>query len=68
MTELYDELKKLDPHQINEWWWWYEEKGGICILHDTRGADRDSEPVKSINISWRSIRAALARKDRLEAK
>jgi hypothetical protein len=50
---------KLWPHNINENWWWYEEPQGICVVHHqgTKGA-------AMVNISWRSLRAALKRLDK----
>ena len=51
----------LAPHKIGKRddAWWYEDRCGITViinlgpLHST-----------SVNIPWRSVRAALARKDK----
>jgi hypothetical protein len=37
--------------------WWYEETGGISVYIDRNGT------VSAVKIPWRSIRAALRRKD-----
>ena len=52
---------KRAPHTINEDWWWYEEPQGICVVHHmgTRGAF-------TVEIPWRSLRAALKRLDKKE--
>ena len=47
-----------EPHNINPHSWWYEENYGVTIV---------VEPVtttRQIKIPWRSIRAALKRKDK----
>jgi len=62
-----DKDLQLAPHQgdctLGEWWW-YEEKGGIGIHSDRliRGFPENTNRVAFI--PWRSIRAALRRKDR----
>ncbi len=45
-------------HENRQDIWWYEEPGGVCIIshHLPNG--------KRFSIPWRSIRAALARKDK----
>lgn len=51
------------PHRITNDFWWYEENKGIvtCALaYDKSGAQRTFVH----DIPWRSIRAALYRKDR----
>ena len=52
---------KRDSHKIRhiDWAWWYEEKQGICVVihQGTRGA-------VTIDVPWRSIRAALKRLDK----
>ena len=55
---------KRDPHDArvthgNAQAWWYEENFGICVVVEPRD-DRTAQIV----IPWRSIRAALARKDK----
>jgi len=54
-----DDLE-LKPHNINPIWWWYEESGGICVVHGVGGNASEN----MVNIPWRSIRAALRRKDK----
>ena len=51
---------KLDPHEIPKTRdaWWYEATGGIEVVVEPR--DR----VIIARIPWRSIRYALARKDK----
>jgi len=51
---------KLDPHEIPKTRdaWWYEAPGGIEVVVEPR--DR----VIIARIPWRSIRYALARKDK----
>ena len=41
-------------------WWWYEDNGGIEIYV----AAHPGLNPKIIKISWRALRAALARKDK----
>ena len=41
-------------------WWWYEDNGGIEIYV----AAHPGLNAKVIKIPWRSLRAALARKDK----
>ena len=48
------DLKKRDDA------WWYEEKGGICVVVERKGWDDTTQ----IWLPWRSIRSALARKDK----
>ena len=38
--------------------WWYEENGGINVVVEPQGA------TTQVMIPWRSIKAALARKER----
>jgi hypothetical protein len=61
---------KLTPHQLTKEvdqhggeTWWYEEPGGICIVHEIydQGVHERTDLIK---IPWRSIRAALQRKDK----
>lgn len=37
--------------------WWYEEPKGICVVIEF------GVPAKMVEIPWREIRRALARKD-----
>lgn len=54
---------RRSPHKVKniDWAWWYEEKYGICVVvhQGTRGAI-------TLDIPWRSIRAALKRLDKKE--
>ena len=52
---------KNTPHVVNENWWWYEENGGLIVCHYPSTTDLGTCRVE---IPWRSIRAALKRKDR----
>jgi hypothetical protein len=48
---------KRNSHRIDDDHWWYEESDGIHIVF------HGMAPTKAIaKISWRAIRAALARK------
>jgi len=50
---------QLKPHTVTPDFWWYEENGGIAICcSDQIGG------VTCRNISWRSLRSALKRKDK----
>ena len=51
-----------DPKDIGERGWFYEEPGGLEVYVDTVG----STPGKPFigTIPWRTIRAALKRKDK----
>lgn len=52
---------KREPHYITEDCWWYEEAKGIEIVM------RVYPSVTYVRtIPWRSIRAALARKDKVK--
>lgn len=42
--------------------WWYDDKGGIDVMVERMGFN----DVTQIRIPWRSIRAALYRKERAE--
>jgi len=64
---------KLTPHQLSPDAWWYEDNGGISIYTSTSQRAKDFEvdgavPIHSETrvtfISWRSLRAALKRKDK----
>jgi len=50
---------QLKPHNVTEDFWWYEETGGIAICYGDQ-----TSGVICRNISWRSLRAALNRKDK----
>jgi len=51
------------PHRVTNDFWWYEENKGIAICVRARDKD-DVERTFVRDIPWRSVRAALARKDR----
>jgi len=51
-----------DPHCNGEMWW-YEEAGGISIYRNTEVVHKPNEAFVGC-ITWRSLRAALARKDK----
>jgi hypothetical protein len=46
---------QLEPHNIGKNLWWYEENYGVYVY-----VNHLPFPIK---ISWRSLRAALRRKD-----
>lgn len=47
-------------HLGQEDWWWYEEWGGIDVVVTQRATEAGTVIIR---IPWRSIRAALKRKD-----
>lgn len=62
---------KRSSHCIDREAWWYEEQRGIAIIVEIReGGPKTLTGAgaliagKVINIPWRLLRAALARKDR----
>lgn len=60
-----DDLKRAPHHHKgDETWWWYEEPEGICVVVET-GAEAAlfGRHHKLVTIPWKSIRAALKRKD-----
>lgn len=58
-----NEHLSLKPKTIHAQAWWYETDGGIEIVHEIR-TKGEYVRTETIKIPWRSIRAALARKDR----
>ena len=54
---------KQTPHKVTEDFWWYEEGQGISVVVVFRSPDGEVLDSKVRNIPWRSIRAALKRKD-----
>jgi hypothetical protein len=44
--------------------WWYEDNGGIDVYMRCQSSDGMLVGVQNAKISWRSLRAALARKDK----
>lgn len=54
-------LERRPHHQRGEQdWWWYEEPQGIAVV--VKGTS--SACTRVVDIPWRSLRAALRRKDR----
>jgi len=45
-------------HHISDTAWWYEDHGGIDVIVHPQ------PDCQHIHISWKALRAALARKDR----
>jgi hypothetical protein len=49
-------------------WWFYEESGGLHVVHEARASDDNTEGrwllTGSCVVPWRSVRAALRRKDK----
>lgn len=56
---------KTAPHSIgkHEDSWWYEDPGGVCVVIEAYSG-RGEVQTKHRTIPWRSIKAALARKER----
>ena len=52
-----------EPHRVASWLWWYEEPSGITVVVDPQAVPKTENLV---TIRWKSVRAALARKDRKE--
>lgn len=50
-------------HNIDPTTWWYEEPSGICIVKEIRDSNDGLLRTEQFTILWRSIRAALKRKD-----
>ncbi len=52
---------KLSSHKLRGRYdaWWYEEAKGICLV-----VQFTSTITKTVDIPWREIRRALARKDK----
>ena len=48
----------LNPHQIDEHTWWYEDPQGVFVYVEP------ATEIKTVKIPWRSLRAALKRKDK----
>ena len=46
------------PHNINPFSWWYEENHGVTVVVEPK------PETQQIKMPWRSIRAALKRKDK----
>ena len=57
-----DLMRKPHHFKTNPNWWWYEEPQGICIVHEII-LTGDRAKTSMVTIPWKSIRAALARKD-----
>jgi hypothetical protein len=53
----------LDPHDIDEHAWWYEEPAGITFVVEFH-VPAGYVGTEFRTISWGSVRAALARRDR----
>ncbi len=51
------------PHRVKPDFWWYEESRGIDICVEAFDAD-GCKRVKIFNIPWKSLRAAIYRKDK----
>ncbi len=51
---------QLHAHPINESAWWYEEPGKLSVVVQPDPEGR----TRMVEISWRKIRAALARLDK----
>lgn len=62
-----DKDLQLAPHTGHNslgHWWWYEEPGGIGIHSERLIQGFPSNSNRVAFIPWRSIRAALKRKDK----
>ncbi len=64
---MVEKFLSVDPHKIDDDVWWYEENIGITVVvrfRDNQGICIGSEQRV---ISWRSLRAALRRKNKESA-
>ena len=55
---------KLKPHNISNELWWYEANAGIEVVARFEDKPTGVVIVRIHVIPWRSIRAALKRKDK----
>jgi hypothetical protein len=55
-----------NPHAIrgDTTAWWYEEEAGVCVVQQYLTPRGTVFGTRSVVIPWRSIRGALARKDK----
>ena len=53
---------KPHHHKGQAGFWWYEEPGGIAVVVEF--ATKYGIKQRVVTIPWRSLRAALARKDK----
>ena len=61
MKGMADKHLHLRPHNVTKQFWWYEDRKGLTICSEING-----HSFIVGDIPWRSIRAALKRKDRKE--
>lgn len=52
-----------DPHKVHQNCWWYEENKGIFIVVEHTDIHGLRLHTQVYNIPWKSLRAALKRKD-----
>lgn len=50
-------------HTIDWHWWWFETEGGISVSHRI-AISKNRGVMTNVIIPWRSIRAALKRKEK----
>lgn len=57
---------RRNPHDSKKQprFWWYEEPSGILVFHEVVDNKGNYLRCSSFNISWKSIRSALKRKDK----
>lgn len=56
---------QLDPHHLRgqPHAWWYEEDFGITVVVEPDPTKDGNVDTRQIKIPWRTLRAALGRKD-----
>ena len=52
------------PHDVTDEFWWYEENHGLTLIVCPIKPDGTRDVTKSFKIPWRSVKAALKRKER----
>ena len=58
-------LKRKPQHASDvERWWWYEDTHGVDIVVTQAALEHGANGTAILTIPWRSIRAALRRKDK----
>ena len=52
------------PHDVTDEFWWYEENYGLILIVCPIKPDGTRDVTKVFKIPWRSVKAALKRKER----
>lgn len=55
-----------NPHYVDDHCWWYEDDKGINVVLEREAFAGTCQAAVIRHIDWRTIRAALKRKDRKE--